>query len=174
MVFSIARWQEQHYYHENDAYIKDHHCMRVRNVAVTLQAFSILPVGVVICDWLGCWMWWGPVFRPLHCFTLTRKANTISNSANIVLGLRIQQQWHYESGQQASALCGRNFAVRFRRWFCIAWLRYLGDWSVSIVRRWEVSASRRFEMYLFYGKLNRGASELSAVQRLFTFRRVRY
>ena len=144
------------------------------NVAVTLQAFSILLVSVVICDRLGCWTWWGLVFRPLHCFTLTRKANTISNSANIVLGLRIQQQWHYESGQQASALCGRNFAVRFRRWFCIAWLGYLGDWSVSVVRRWEVSASRRFEMYLFCGKLNRGASELSAVQRLFTFRRVRY
>ena len=146
----------------------------VRNVAVTLQAFSILPVGVVICDRLSCWTWWDPVFGPLHCFTLMRKANTISNSANIVLGLRIQQRWHYESGQQASVLCGRNFAVHFRRWFCIAWLRYLGDWSVSVVRRWEVSASRRFEMYLFYGKLNRGASELSAVQRLSTFRRVRY
>ena len=165
MVFSIARWQEQHLLSWKWCLHKGPP-LRVQNVAVTLQAFSILPVGVVICDRLGCWMWWGPVFGPVHCFMLTRKANTISSSANIVLGLRIQQQWHYESSQQASALCGRNFAVCFRRWFCIAWLRYLRDWSVS--------ASRRFEMYLFYGKLNRGASELSAVQRLSTFWRVRY
>jgi len=39
----------------------------------------------------------------------------MSNSANVVLGLWIQRWWHYESGWQASALCGWSFTVRFRR-----------------------------------------------------------
>ena len=42
----------------------------------------MLPAGVVMCDRSG-----SRICGPLRCFTLTRKGSTMSNSANIVLGL---------------------------------------------------------------------------------------
>ena len=58
----------------------------VRNTDVFVIGIRLLPVGVVMCN---------PAeraverafFGPLCSFTLTKKASTIRNSANIVLGL---------------------------------------------------------------------------------------
>ena len=123
--------------------MRDHRCgSGIRRYP--LWAFGILPVGVVICDG---WTRWGRLFRPLHCFTLIRKRSTMRDNATIVLGLWIQQRWRNESGRLASALSPFSEVILY-------WLRYVGDWSVSVVRSWEVSASRRFEM--FYGKINQG------------------
>ena len=141
MACLIARWQEQHYssieYVEWCNYnkhlivvcnwfartvdrttaacpeyggIRYRHYLGTRPWLRDYIDFGILPVGLVMCDRPA-----GRIFRPLRCFTLTRKASTMSNSANIVLGLWIQRRWCYESGWQASALCGCSFNVRFRR-----------------------------------------------------------
>ena len=88
-----------------------------------------------------CWTRWDRIFGPLYSFMLTRKANTMSNSANIVLGLWIQRRWCYESGQQASTLCGLGVA---------SLSIFGGNFVLAKVHRglisvcWEVSASRRF------------------------------
>ena len=61
----------------------------ISSTPVTVRRYSsykafrgILPVGAVMCARPA-----SRIFGPLRCFTLTRKANTMSNSAKIVLGL---------------------------------------------------------------------------------------
>ena len=111
MACSIARWQEQHYtsieyvewcnYNTNKHLIvvcncicensgKDQRCRSgIRRYHYSIR---LLPVGVVMCDRPA-----SRIFGPLRCFTLTRKASTMSNSANIVLHLWIQRRRCYES-----------------------------------------------------------------------------
>ena len=113
--------------------------LRVWNTEVSVIGIQYTSVGVIICDG---WTRWGLIFRPLRCFTLTRKASTMCSSATIVLSLWIQQQWHNKSGRQASALSSLSVLE-----VILYWLRYVGGWSVSVVWSWEVSASQRFEMY---------------------------
>ena len=59
--------------------------------------YTALLVGVVMCAQpaVGCWTPGGHIFRPLRCCTLVRESCTMSNSANMIPGLWVQQS--YES-----------------------------------------------------------------------------
>ena len=63
--------------------------MRVQNTEVFIIGFWLLPVGVVMCD-RAVRAVEGAMrshFGPVCSFLLPRKANMMSDSANIVLGL---------------------------------------------------------------------------------------
>jgi len=82
--------------------------LQVQNTEVSVISIRIRTSGSVIGRLVA--------FSDLSVgFSLMRKASTMSNSANIVLGLQIQRRWHYESGWQVSTLCGCSFTVHFWR-----------------------------------------------------------
>ena len=94
----------------------------ISSTPVTVRRYSsykafrgILPVGAVMCARPA-----SRIFGPLRCFTLTRKANTMSNSAKIVLGLfesshggvtkAVDKRPHYV-GVASLSVFGDNFVL---------------------------------------------------------------